>query len=44
LNDYIRDIQINSISQRIKAIDLMESQLTKDGPIYKIISSFTLVT
>jgi 2'-5' RNA ligase len=44
LNDYIRNIQINSISQRIKAIDLMESQLTKDGPIYKIISSFTLVT
>ncbi len=41
-NEYVENIQISSLSQKIKTIDLMESKLTREGPIYNIIGSFPL--
>lgn len=42
LNEYVGNVQIDSHSQIVKKIDLMESKLTQKGPIYNIISSFPL--
>ncbi len=42
LCDYLKNININPITDFIKKIDLMESQLTKEGPLYKVTKSFPL--
>ncbi len=42
LCDYLKDININPITDFIKKIDLIESQLTKEGPLYKVTKSFPL--
>ena len=43
LNDYIKNIKINPVTDFVKTIELMESQLTTGGPIYKTINSFPLL-
>lgn len=42
LKDFVENILIEDVSQQIKTIELMESQLCKDGPKYSIIHSFPL--
>lgn len=42
LSDYIKYIKVEPLSESVKTIELMESQLTKEGPIYTIIKSFPL--
>ncbi len=41
--DDINNIQFKNISQRIRSIELMESNLTPQGPIYTIIKTFPLL-
>lgn len=43
LANFTDNIKIKSISQQVKTIDLMESQLTKKGPEYKVIHRFPLL-
>ena len=40
LTDYLRTIKLKDISQVVRSIELMESDLTSNGPIYNVISSF----
>ena len=40
LKDFIDNIAIEDIAQEVKKIELMESQLGKEGPKYHVISSF----
>lgn len=42
LKGFIENILIESVPQKIKRIELMESQLCKEGPKYRIIHSFPL--
>lgn len=42
LGDYFKSIKIEPLSETVKKIELMESQLTEEGPIYTIIKSFPL--
>ena len=39
----IKRIKITNLSQEINSIDLMESELTPSGPIYKITAKFALL-
>ena len=39
----IKRIEISNLSQEVKSIDLMESKLTPNGPIYNIIAKFPLL-
>jgi len=40
LADYLINIQLKDISQVIHSMELMESTLTRNGPVYTIIRSF----
>ena len=42
LSDYLKSIKIEPLSESVKTIELMESHLTEEGPIYTIIKSFPL--
>ena len=42
LSECIKNIKINPLTEPVKTIELMESQLLKEGPIYTIIKSFPL--
>ncbi|MEA1939609.1 MAG: RNA 2',3'-cyclic phosphodiesterase [Candidatus Caldatribacteriota bacterium] len=39
--DILKNIDIKKMSQKIKSIELMESNLTSTGPIYSIVNSFS---
>jgi len=43
LKDFIDNIAIESIPQQVRKIELMESQLSKEGPKYHVISSFSFL-
>lgn len=38
----LKSVEVNNITQKINSIDLMESELTPSGPIYKITVKFSL--
>ncbi len=42
LSECIKNIKINPLTEPVKTIELMESQLLKEGPVYTIIKSFPL--
>jgi len=39
----VKRIDVNNLSQAVSSIDLMESKLTPNGPIYKITAKFPLL-
>ena len=41
-SECIKSIKIDPLTEPVKTIELMESRLTKEGPIYTIIKSFPL--
>ena len=42
--DYLKTIEIDNLSQKVQSIDLMESCLTNEGPIYHVLKHFPLLT
>jgi 2'-5' RNA ligase len=42
--DYLKTIEIDNLSQKVLSIDLMESCLTNEGPIYYVLKHFPLLT
>lgn len=44
LVDYLKTIEIENLSQKVQSIELMESCLTDEGPIYHVMKYFPLLT
>ncbi len=42
-NQILKGIKVNNLSQEVTSIDLMESTLTSNGPIYNITAKFPLL-